>query len=52
MPEVRRDRFLGKETMKITVIGFFAIATAIIAAVLLILHVNKASNKGPEQSHA
>ena len=51
MPKVQRNR-LGREAMKITVLGFFAIATAIIAAVLLIFHLNKASSRGPEQSYA
>ncbi len=51
MPEVRGDRFVGEETMRITVVGVLAIAAVIIAVVLLIGYLNRTSSQGPEQSH-
>jgi hypothetical protein len=49
MPEMQRNRSMGAEAMKITVIGALAIAVAIIAAVLLIRHLNRTNDHGPGQ---
>jgi len=43
---------MGREAMRITVLGFLAIAAAIIAAVLLLFHLSEANRLGPEQSYA
>ena len=50
MPEMQRNRSVGAEMTKITVIGAFAIAVAVIVAVLLIRHLNRISNQGSGQS--
>ena len=52
MPEVRGDRFLGEEAMRITVVGVLAIAGVIIALLLLIVPLNTVDGEGPKQSHA
>jgi hypothetical protein len=44
MPEVRRNRSMGAETMKITVLGMLAILAAIIGVALLI-HSFRADDK-------
>jgi hypothetical protein len=49
MSEVRGDRSMGGNSVKITFIGALAIAVAIIAAVLLIRHFNRTSNEGSDQ---
>ena len=49
MSEMRRDRSMGGEMMKITFIGALAVAVAIIAAVLLIRYFNRASEEGSDQ---
>jgi hypothetical protein len=49
MSEMQRNRSMGGETMKITVIGALAIAAVIIAAVLLIRHLNRTNDHGPDQ---
>jgi len=45
MPEVRRDRPVGREAMKITVIGALAVAAVILVIALLILQLNQGPNK-------
>jgi hypothetical protein len=52
MPEMRGDRFVGEETVRITIVGALAIAAVIIAFVLLIGYLSRTSSQGPEQSHA
>jgi hypothetical protein len=52
MPEVRGDRFVGEETVRITIVGALAIAAVIIAVTLLVGHFSKTNSQGPEQSHA
>jgi len=49
MSEVRSDRSVG-EAMKITVVGFLAIAAIVIAAALLIGHLTRTDSQGPEAS--
>ncbi len=49
MSEVRRDRFV-EETMKITVVGFLAVAAMVIAAALLIDYLSRTNSLGPESS--
>ncbi len=50
MPEMSRNRSVGAETMKITVVGALAVVAVILAAVLLIQHLNRKDNQGSEQS--
>ncbi len=50
MPEMPGNRSMGAKTMKITVIGALAIVAVIIAAVLLIHHLNRKNNQGLEQN--
>jgi len=50
MPEVRRNRLVGEETMKITVVGALAIAVAIIVALLLIREIDLEKGRGSDQS--
>ena len=50
MSEVRGDRSVG-EAMKITVVGFLAIAAMVIAAVLLIGYLSRTNSQGPQSSH-
>jgi len=52
MPEVRGDRSLGEEAVRITVVGVLAITAVIVAVVLLIGYLSETSSRGPEQSHA
>lgn len=49
MPEVQRNRALGAEMMKITVVGALAIVAVVIVAVLLISHLNKRNSQEPAQ---
>jgi hypothetical protein len=40
-----------EEAMKITVVGFLAIAAIVIAAALLIGYLSRTNSQGPESSH-
>ena len=51
MPEVRGNRSMGIEGMRITVVGVLAIAAVIVLIARLIFHLHE-SNQGPEQNHA
>ena len=51
MSEVRGDRSMGIEGIRVTLVGVLVIAAAIILVALLIFHL-KESNQGPEQNHA
>lgn len=42
---------MGEHAMRITVVGFLAIAAVIIAVAVLIFHLND-TKQGPESSHA
>ncbi len=50
MSEVRRDRSVG-EAMKITIVGFLAIAAMVIAAALLIGYLSRTNSQGPKSRH-
>lgn len=50
MPKVRRNHSLGAETVKITVIGVLGIVAVIIAAALVIRHLNNKKNQGLQQN--
>lgn len=52
MPEMPGNRSMGAETMKITVVGALAIVAVIIAAVLLIRHLNRKNNQESEQNRS
>jgi hypothetical protein len=44
--ELRRNRRMGEETMRITVVGAIVIVAAVIAAILLFRALNEKKNEG------